>query len=69
MLNLYFPGIKRIYASPEVTRRTKRLHTLLTLWPWNWTFKYQHIIYVKCEYFTNQKGNVVKYTTFCRGIN
>ena len=26
-------------------------------------------IYVKCEYFTNQKGNVMKYTTFCRGIN
>ena len=26
----------------------------LTLWHWNWTFKQQHIIYVKCEYFTNQ---------------
>ena len=23
----------------------------------------------KYEYFTNQKGNVMKYTTFCRGIN
>ena len=42
---------------------------LLTLWPWNWTFKYYHIIYVKCEYFTNQKVNVMKYTTFCRGKN
>ena len=27
----------------------------LTLWPRNCTFKQQHIIYVKCEYFTNQK--------------
>jgi len=26
-------------------------------------------IYVKCEYFTNQKSNVMKYTTFGRGIN
>ena len=24
----------------------------------------------KCEYFINQKkGNIMKYTTFCRGIN
>ena len=28
---------------------------ILTLWPWKWTFKQQHAIYVKCEYFTNQK--------------
>ena len=27
----------------------------LNLWPWNWTFKKEHIIYVKYEYFTNQK--------------
>ena len=24
---------------------------------------------VKCEYITNQKSNVMKYTTFCSGIN
>jgi len=42
----------------------------LTLWPWSWTFKFQHIIYVEFEYFMNlKKGNIVKYTTFCRGIN
>ena len=42
----------------------------LTLWPWSWTFKFQHTIYVKCEYFMNLKNtNIVKYTTFCRGIN
>ena len=42
----------------------------LTLWPWSWTFKFQHTIYVKFEYFVNvKKGNIVKYTTFCRGIN
>ena len=29
--------------------------TILTLWPWKWTLKQYHIIYVKCEYFTNQK--------------
>jgi len=27
----------------------------LTLWPWKWTLKQQHIIYVKCEYFINKK--------------
>ena len=26
-------------------------------------------IYIKCDYFTNQKSVVMKYTTFCRGIN
>ena len=31
------------------------LATSLTLWAWNWTFKQQHIIYAKCEYFTNPK--------------
>ena len=31
------------------------LTACLTLWPQNWTFKQQNIIYVKCEYFTNQK--------------
>ena len=42
----------------------------LTLWSWSWTFKFQHTIYVKCEYFMNLKeSNIVKYTTFCRGIN
>ena len=41
----------------------------LNLWSWKWTFKYQHIIYVKREYFKFQKSNVMKYTTFCRGIN
>jgi hypothetical protein len=39
----------------------------LTLCPWSWTFKFQHTIYVKIEYFMNQKGNIVKYTTFCGG--
>ena len=38
-------------------------------WPWKWTFKQQHIIYVKCEYFTNPKVNVMKYIAFFRGIN
>ena len=28
---------------------------ILTIWPWKWTFKQYHIIYVKCDYFTNQK--------------
>jgi len=44
----------------------------LTLWPCNWTFKRYHVIYVKCEYFKNQKkSNVMKYTytKFCREIN
>jgi len=41
----------------------------LTLWPWKWTFKYKHIICVKCEYFANQNDHVMKYTIFCRGIN
>ena len=53
----------------EESRESLREEFHLTLWPWNWTFKYLHIIYVKCEYFTNQKSNVMKYTTFCRGIN
>ena len=26
-------------------------------------------IYVRCEYFMNQEGNIRKYTTFCGGIN
>jgi len=38
--------------------------------PWSWTFNIEHIIYVNYEYFSNQKkGNVMKYTTFCTGIN
>jgi hypothetical protein len=42
----------------------------LTLWPWSREFKFQHTIYVKSEYFMNlKKGNIVKYTTLCRGIN
>ena len=27
----------------------------LTLWPWSWTFKFSHAMYVRCEYFMNQK--------------
>jgi len=27
----------------------------LTFWPWSGTFKFQHTIYVKCEYFMNLK--------------
>jgi len=32
-----------------------------------WTFKFQHLLYVKCEYFMNPKkrGSIMKYTTFC----
>ena len=30
--------------------------SLLTLWPWSWTFTVQHIICVKFEYFMNQEG-------------
>jgi len=42
----------------------------LTFWPCSWTFKFQHTIYVKCEYFMNlKKGNILKYTTFCTGIS
>jgi len=41
----------------------------LTLWSCSWTFTVQHTIYVKCEYFMNQEGNIGKYTTFCGGIN
>ena len=33
----------------------RSLLVCLTLWPWKRTFKQWHIIYVKCEYFTNQK--------------
>ena len=48
---------------------TNSIYSLcLTLWPWKLTFKQQQIIYVKCEYFTNQTFNAMKYTTFCRGI-
>ena len=28
---------------------------LFNIWPSKWTFKQQQVIYVKCEYFTNQK--------------
>jgi len=27
----------------------------LTFWSWSWTFNFSHTIYVRCEYFTNQK--------------
>jgi len=41
----------------------------LTLWPWNWTFKEQHIIYENVNILQTKKGNIMKYTTLCRGIN
>jgi hypothetical protein len=62
----YFLGYKKIPGSEQLEII---LRSDLSLWPWKWTFKYWHIIYVKCEYFMNQKTNVMKYTTFCRGIN
>ena len=31
-----------------------KLLPMLILWPWKRVLKQQHIIYVKCEYFTNQ---------------
>ena len=72
----YFKETHRRLRSPKYpSRMYKRLpqflhFATLTLWPWKWTFEQQHILCVKCEYFTNQKkDNVMKYTTFCRGIN
>ena len=42
----------------------------LTLRPWSGTFKFQHTIYVKFEYFMNlENGNIVKYMTFCGRID
>jgi hypothetical protein len=55
-----------LYVNPL---QTKCRLLYLTFWPWKWAFKLYYIIYVKCEYFMNQKGNVMKYMTFCRGIN
>jgi len=43
--------------------------SVLTLWPWNWTFKQQHIIYENVNILQTKKGNVMKYMTFCRGKN
>ena len=40
-----------------------------TLWPWSGTFKFCHTIYVKCEYFMNQKVNIVEYLAFYGEIN
>ena len=34
------------------------------------TLKFQHTIYVKWIFYEpKKKGNIVKYTTLCRGIN
>ena len=40
---------------PKMFCGTYTVLMVLTLWPWNRAFKQYHIIYVKCEYFTNQK--------------
>jgi hypothetical protein len=56
---IYFRGVYR-----DNLPFTHVYYFALTLWPLSWTFQFQHTIYVKCEYSVNQKGNIVKYTTF-----
>jgi hypothetical protein len=43
--------------TPPWILRTARYTDLstLTLWPWSRTFKFQHTIYVKCEYLWTKK--------------
>jgi len=45
------------------------LFLYLTLWPWRWTFIFQHTIYVNWIFYEPKKGTIVKYRTFCGGIN
>jgi hypothetical protein len=56
---------------PEFKRSS--LEQLLTLRPCSRTFQQQHIIWViisnLCNILQTEKGNIMKYTTFCRGIN
>jgi hypothetical protein len=54
----------------DMSTARSRYGMLLTLWTWSWTFKFQHNIYVKCEYFMNQKKiRIMKCMEFCGGIN
>ena len=53
---------------PHIQQKRKQVYLINHLAP-KMIFKQQHIIYVKCEYITNQKFNVMKYMKFCRGTN